>query len=306
MPRCARVKGLECVYHIMVRSISDTLLFKDDNDKNRYLLLVKKYQETFFFRVYAYCMMDTHAHIIIDTCGADISKIMHGINLSYAQYFNRKYNRRGHLFMDRFKSKVVADDRNLIALSAYIHNNASDIKGYKGMEEKYKYSSFGIYLGSMEDRLSLVDIYFIMSQFSKDLILARNLYLQFTNKCNGRDTIEDIEFRYEKAEYRTERRILVREQKPHEVVRFVAKYIEQDMSCLNIKYSRRSSILKALSALLMRGICGMKQKDICAFMGNMTQANISRLCLKGIDLVSRKAEYRNIINDFIVTNSYTA
>ena len=57
--------------------------------------------------------MDNHAHLLIDANGADISKVMHGINFSYAMYFNKKYEREGHLFKDRFKSKIVDDDRYL-------------------------------------------------------------------------------------------------------------------------------------------------------------------------------------------------
>ena len=84
MPRIARIKKLEGIYHIMVRSISDVSLFKDSKDKDIYLLLIKKYQKIYLFKVYAYCLMQTHGHIAIDCCGADISKIMKSINQCYA------------------------------------------------------------------------------------------------------------------------------------------------------------------------------------------------------------------------------
>lgn len=131
MPRCARVKSFNSVYYIMARSICDILLFRDDNDREKYINLIKKYQNMYGFIVYAYTLMDTHGHFIIDCAGADISKIIHSINRSYAQFFNIKYKRYDHLFQDRFKSKIVNDDTQLIALSASIHNDALSIKGKK-------------------------------------------------------------------------------------------------------------------------------------------------------------------------------
>ena len=118
MPRSARVKSFDSVFHIMVRSISDTPLYKCNSDKDKYLQLIKKYQDIHLFKVYSYCIMDTHAHMIIDTVGSDISKVMHSINQCYAQYFNRKYERHGHVFQDRFKSKIIYEDRYLITLSS--------------------------------------------------------------------------------------------------------------------------------------------------------------------------------------------
>jgi REP element-mobilizing transposase RayT len=104
----------------MVRSISDVPLFRDDNDKDKYLLFIQKYQKKLGFKVYAYCLMTTHGHLIIDANGADISKVMHGINQCYAQYFNFRHKRHGHVFQDRFKSKVVDSEEYLFTLSAYI------------------------------------------------------------------------------------------------------------------------------------------------------------------------------------------
>ncbi len=89
--------------------------------------LVKKYKDLYNFKIYGYCLMDNHSHLMIDANGADISKVMHGINFSYAMYFNRKYERDGHLFKDRFKSKIVNNDKYLKALSLYIHNNPTGI-----------------------------------------------------------------------------------------------------------------------------------------------------------------------------------
>lgn len=299
MPRCARIKSFDSIYHIMVRSVGDIKLYKCTDDKDKYLELIKKYQSTYLFKVYAYCVMDTHAHIIIDAAGADISKLMHGINQCYAQYYNKRYNRHGHVFQDRFKSKIVSDDRNLVELSVYIHNNPRDIRGYKDKIEKYKYSSLGIYLGIMKDLHDIVNSDFILSQFSKDTVESKELYLKYIYKCDIEATNKDVEFKHEESEYRSERKIIIRNFTPSQVVSYVEEFTGKSSAGINIKYIKKNIELKSLCALLMRGACDMKQRDICAFMGNITQSHASRLCLKGMVLLENRKEYRNIVRNFI-------
>jgi REP element-mobilizing transposase RayT len=283
----------------MVRSISDVRLFTSSADKDMYLKLIKIYQATYLFKVYAYCLMDTHAHLLIDCNGADISKIMHAINQCYAQYYNRTHNRRGHLFQDRFKSNIIYDDSGLIRVSAYINKNPKDLKGYRGREEKYYYSSFGIYIGLRRDPLGILDPYFILNQFSKDIICARKFYLEFVRKFDEEDNTNDMEFRHERAEYRSERTILVRNITPCQIVDFVSSYTKKDKACISIKYIKDASDLKALSALLMRCLCDMNEKVICKEMGNITQSHAARLYIKGYRLLEEKSEYENLIRDFL-------
>lgn len=299
MPRCARVKSNDSIFHIMVKSIGDTLLYREEYDKDKYLELIKKYQEIFAFKVYAYCLMDTHAHMIIDACGADISRVMHGINQSYAQYFNKKYKRNGHLFQDRFKSKIVDSERYLITLSGYIHNNPSDIPGYENKIEKFKYSSLGIYIGLRKDNLKLVDTNFIMQIFSKNKINSMKMYLKFVYKCNEDKLKEDMEFENEGSEYRSERKVIIRDFDPNKVLDFVASHTNQDKVLASIKYVKKVNELKALTVLLLRGLCNMKQRDICAFMGSITQSYAAKLCAVGFELICNKQEYMDITKRFI-------
>ena len=146
MARNARLKLADAIYHIMCKSISEVNLFRDCEDKEMYLSLIKKYKKLYNVKIYGYCLMDNHAHILADANGADISKVMHGINFSYARYFNKKYKREGHLFKDRFKSKIVDGERYLKTVSLYIHNNPTDISEFKDCPEKYAFSSLGYIL----------------------------------------------------------------------------------------------------------------------------------------------------------------
>ncbi|MDV3427084.1 MAG: transposase, partial [Bacillota bacterium] len=264
MCRTFRIKDDDFIYHVMGRSISDIPLFRDDKDKDRYLFYIKKYQKKFDFKVYAYCLMKTHAHILVDANGADISKFMHGINQSYAQYFNNRYDRHGHVFQDRFKSKVVGDENYLFTVSAYIHNNPTDIEGYENCPEEYKYSTFGVYLGLKEDIYGIVDEEFIMGFFNKDIKKAREKYYKFVMKCDDEYMKMQHEFKNEKGEYRSERSVLVREFKAEEVRNFIVKYTDVDEKMLKWKYKRKAKECRALCIFLIRYYCNFTYKEICA------------------------------------------
>ena len=143
MSRAGRIKEPSAIYHVMSRSITEFDLFKDDSDKERFLDILNKYKEKLHSKVYGFCLMTNHYHIILDTCGYDISEFMKRLNLSYVNYIKYKYKRRGHLMADRFSSKIIDSDEYLLTVSAYVHNNCKDIPDYNGREFDYPYSSIG-------------------------------------------------------------------------------------------------------------------------------------------------------------------
>ena len=299
MPRTFRFKSEEAIYHIMCKSITEVDLFKDTEDKKKYLLLIKKYKILYNFKLYGYCLMDNHLHLIIDANGADISKIMHGINFSYAMYFNKKHKREGHLFRDRFKSIIVTNERYLMTLSLYTHNNPTDISQYKDCPEKYAFSSLSIFLGKGRDSFKLVDYRFIMSLFGNNLKSARKNYYNLIFRCNKERLKQEIEFEDEKTEYRSERKILVRNFKSEDIIEFIASKLNISKVHLYMKYSRKLVQAKALTVVLMRSLCNFKSNDISSTLGNITQARVSRLSTIGIELIGTDEKYENIIGDFI-------
>jgi REP element-mobilizing transposase RayT len=83
MPRKAREKYPGAIFHIMCRSISELMLFRDNEDKNYYLRLLKRYKEKYKCSIYAYCIMNNHLHLHLDPKGFDVSKFMHSTNTAY-------------------------------------------------------------------------------------------------------------------------------------------------------------------------------------------------------------------------------
>jgi len=304
MPRTARVKSSECIYHIMSRSISEINLFQCDEDKSYYLSLLKRYKEKYKCSIYAYCIMDNHMHLFINPNGFDISTFMHCLNNAYVSYFNRKYKRHGHLFQGRFASTIVDSNAYAISLSAYIHNNSKDIEGFNGKEHLYPYSSYGIYLGIQNDRYDLIDKKFILDQFSKVPEKAVKLYQQFVMdmKESGISNVidEDIVASYVTNEYRSEKKTFARDMDPDTLVHKVLKVMDiQSPTALKNKYSRKYSNVRAFIVYTMRVLCGYKFREICEYIGNITMSGITKLSMKGFYLTTHDEHFQKAMKSLL-------
>jgi len=91
MPRIARIKSENLTYHVISRGNNKMKTFHQEVDYRKYLEIVDKYHEKFSFRLYHFCLMPNHVHLLLK-CEDDLSELMHGINLCYAQYYKKKYN----------------------------------------------------------------------------------------------------------------------------------------------------------------------------------------------------------------------
>jgi len=97
-----------------------------------YLFLLKGYIEKFKCSLYAFCLMDTHLYLLLDPKGFDVSKFMNCLSTAYVRFYNIKYSRHSRVFQGRFPSEILDSSRCNFAVSAYIHNNPQDIKGFQG------------------------------------------------------------------------------------------------------------------------------------------------------------------------------
>lgn len=146
MPRLAR-KDLESTFfHIMVQGIEKRYIFDKEIYKKKYLKLIIETGEKYGIRVLSYCIMDNHCHILINIDRIeDMSKFMHKINFSFAQFYNYMENKRvGYVFRDRFSSEQIFNEEYLFNCIVYIHNNPVKAKMVKSPKD-YKYSSYNDY-----------------------------------------------------------------------------------------------------------------------------------------------------------------
>jgi putative transposase len=156
MPRKARLFLNNAIYHAMVRGNQKQLTFIDEEDFVRYLDILKHYKRGYKFRLYGYCLMPNHVHLLLEVeHGPDLGKIMQGLNQTYTIWFNHKYKKVGHLWQGRYKSKVVQKDGYLWDCIEYMESNPVRANISRSPFEYY-WSSWKTRLGYQTD--SLLDI----------------------------------------------------------------------------------------------------------------------------------------------------
>ncbi|MCB8814625.1 transposase [Desulfosporosinus shakirovi] len=184
MPRSARQRSNSRIYHIMFRGNELRDIFIDDEDRNKFLSTFKEKSECEDFSVYAYCLMDNHVHFLLSGEHEKLGKLVKRINTSYVYYFNKKYERIGHLFHDRFKSQAVETDAYLLEAIRYIHNNPVKA-GIARAPNDYKWSSYPHYIKDLNNTVLNIDKAAILKLFSHDPILAQKCFVEFSKEAKA-------------------------------------------------------------------------------------------------------------------------
>jgi putative transposase len=109
--------------HVYARGVERRLIFGDDDDRRLYLSLLTGVARRFRWHVLAYCLMPNHVHLLIETTEPNLGRGMHMLHGVYAQAFNKRWTRVGHLFQSRFGSRIVHDEVQLAVVLAYIAVN---------------------------------------------------------------------------------------------------------------------------------------------------------------------------------------
>ena len=152
MPRIARLTFPGGFYHIFNRGLNKNQIFHEDKDYERLLEILNGLLRKGDWCFYAYCLMPNHYHFLVEEKRTPIAKLMGRLFTSYSLYFNKKYNRQGPLFQDRFKSKLVQKESYFLEVSRYIHLNPYKSAMTKNPEE-YKYSSLREYLNNSSRKI---------------------------------------------------------------------------------------------------------------------------------------------------------
>ena len=123
MPRIERLKSSTSIYHIMARGIGQQRIFEQAEDYEQFLDFLSATKKTSGFTLYAYTLMGNHIHLLIKEGTESISQIFKRLGTRYAQWFNGKYGRSGHLFQNRFGSEPIEDDDYFLTVLVYIYQN---------------------------------------------------------------------------------------------------------------------------------------------------------------------------------------
>jgi len=129
-------------YHIYARGNQKQTVFRDKEDFEFYLCRIKHYKKKKSFLIYGYCLMPNHIHLIGEPLYPEkLPKFMQCLQRSYTAYYNKKYDKVGHLWQDRFKAKIINKDQYLLNCIAYAEQNPMRANLVKNIEE-YKFSSY--------------------------------------------------------------------------------------------------------------------------------------------------------------------
>lgn len=142
----------------------------------KFLEILKTKRENKEYSIFAYCLMTNHVHLVLKEDNDTLPGIMKKINVSYAMYFNKKYDKIGHVFQDRYKSINVENEGYLIRLIRYVHNNPVEA-GIVKKSWHYNWSSMKSYINK---DFSLINGEEILSLFSNNINYAIKQLKTFT------------------------------------------------------------------------------------------------------------------------------
>ena len=182
MPRQARIDAPGALHHVIIRGIERKAIFKDAKDYRNFLDrlgLILTETETPCF---AWALMSNHAHLLLRTGLVPLSLVMRRLLTGYAQQFNRRHRRHGHVFQNRYKSILCEQDPYLLELIRYIHLNpirAGIVAGIKKLNV-YPYTGHATLMGKVKRPWQ--DTTYVLALFGKSIRASRRAYLNFVSK----------------------------------------------------------------------------------------------------------------------------
>jgi REP element-mobilizing transposase RayT len=155
MARSLRLEYAGALHHVMIRGNARQRVFLDEVDHERFLRRLADSVATHGVRLYAFCLLGNHGHLVVETPRANLGRFMHGLTGGYAVYFNLRHRRVGHFAQGRYKSKLVEGDEYLDRLSRYVHLNPVRTRWWKNRPlaerlvqlRRYRWSSYPSYVG---------------------------------------------------------------------------------------------------------------------------------------------------------------
>jgi REP element-mobilizing transposase RayT len=181
MSRTARKKSSTGIYHIFLRGINRQTIFNDEEDNEKFLQILGDCKEISGFKLFGYCLMGNHVHLLLQEGTEGIEKIFRRIGTRYVYWYNWKYSRSGHLFQDRYKSETVENDDYYITVLRYIHQNPQKA-GLCKRPKDYRWSSYPDYIGNR----GITDTEFSCRMIDSDK------FVEYMNQTNE-DKILDLE-----------------------------------------------------------------------------------------------------------------
>jgi len=318
MSRNPRISYPGAFFHIVSKSVDNTLLFQNNEEFELYLELLKKYTDLNNVKIHSYAMLNTHIHMIVETPLDNISSFMKSLNTSYATSINKKRDRKGHLFGGRFHSVIIDSNKYITVLSRYIHLNPVDAS-IVDKPEDYKWSSFKYFIGK-ENPPDFLITDLILSLFEYD----RKRYYNFTIEgikdkvdlpsitklsgieCYGnlsfaKKTIQKFERRRKKLKKNKKRRWKEKNKqlKYDKVVSISLSNIKNAPSFEDLIYRKdnNSAFIKGILGYFLTKYSALSISDISQLLGYKNESAISMQIKKIYDTSKKDKVIRKLINE---------
>lgn len=177
MARPLRIEYSGAVYHVTSRGNAREAIFISDDDRRKFLAVLASTIEKYNWLCHAFCLLDNHYHLVIETLDPNLSMGMRQLNGVYTQAFNRAHQRVGHVFQGRFKAIIVEKDSHLLELCRYVVLNPVRA-GMVSKPGEWKWSSYNstVYAGKVPEYLATD---WVLGQFSEIKTTARHRYCKF-------------------------------------------------------------------------------------------------------------------------------
>jgi REP element-mobilizing transposase RayT/AraC-like DNA-binding protein len=186
MARPLRIEYPGALYHVTSRGNARQKIFRNDRDRYYFLDLLRNIIERYAWICHAFCLMDTHYHLIIETPNGNLSKGMRQLNGMYTQKYNWRYKKTGHVFQGRYKAIIIEKDSYLLELSRYVVLNPIRAHMVEAPED-WKWSSYHGTAG-IEPPPSFLTTDWVLGQFSRQKKRAHRLYRLFVREGINRQS----------------------------------------------------------------------------------------------------------------------
>ena len=190
MTRPLRIEYAGAVYHVTSRGNERKAVFKGDEDRIRFLNTLQHVNKRYNWICHAYCLMDNHYHLLIETPDGNLALGMRQLNGVYTQLFNRAHGRNGHLFQGRYKSILIQKDSHLLEVCRYVVLNPVRAKMVEA-PEAWKWSSYRATAGREASHVCLTRDW-VLGQFSRKRPLAEKEYRKFVSWGIGKTVWHEV------------------------------------------------------------------------------------------------------------------
>lgn len=271
--RRARLTWKGAFHHLMNRGIDGKKIFSQSTQKSTFLKYLKEGTEKYHQRIFGYCIMDNHYHIVMQNSSGRLADFMKYVNGCYGQYYQKSMDTRGYVFQGRYESTLIENDSYLLKCIGYVLLNP--VKANICTKAKdYPWSSINLYFS--KDTIPWLDTFFIedivSDKLSFQIIINEERYIDLEIKKTGwggilggenflKESIEQYNRRSGRESLERQRIEDLNFDPIAKVIQEFEMKFEVDINSINTK-TWEGKALRAELLVRLKNLCGLKYREI--------------------------------------------